>query len=114
MRWARAGFVVGIPLVVILFGLRLWWAPGTEPDRNSDLGASIVGGGIVAFIVLSLDQVLSRGQERNLLRLQLSTGNSFKGIDLSNQDLSEFYLPRKNLPRRKPCRSRLERDDPFR
>jgi len=97
MSWARVGFVVGIPLVVILLGLYLWWPPCLPPDRSSDLGANVVGGGIVAFVVLSLDQVLSRRQERNLLRLQLSTGDHFEGIDLSNQDLSGFYLPRKNF-----------------
>jgi hypothetical protein len=93
----RTGFVIGLPLVVILVGLLLWWPPGSEPNPNSDLGTSIVGGGIVAFVVLYLDQVLSRRQERNLLRLQLSTGERFEGIDLSNHDLSEFYLPRKNF-----------------
>ena len=94
---ARIGFVFGLPLAVILFGLLLWWPPGPEPDRYSDLGASIVGGGIVAFVVLYLDQVLSRRQERNLLRLQLSTGDRFGGVDLSNQDLSGFYLPQKDF-----------------
>jgi Pentapeptide repeats (8 copies) len=97
MSRARVGFVFGLPLVVILVGLVLWWPPSPEPDRNSDLGASIVGGGIVAFVVLYLDQVLSRRQEKNLLRLQLSTGTQFEGVDLSNQDLSGFYLPSKNF-----------------
>src|SRR5215203_1610602 len=97
MSTARIGLVVGLPFVVVLVGLVLWWPPGPEPDRSSDLGASIVGGGIVAFIVLYLDQRLSQRQERNLLRLQLSTGDRFVGVDLSNQDLSGFYLPHKDF-----------------
>jgi hypothetical protein len=97
MSWAKVGFVVGIPLGVILVGLLLWWPPCPEPDRNSDLSASIVGGGIVAFVVLYLDQVLSQRQEKNLLRLQLSTGGDLQRIDLRDQDLSGFYLPGKDF-----------------
>ena len=96
MNWRR-GFVVGVPLIVILIGLYLWWPPCLAPDRSSDLGANVVGGGIVAFVVLYLDQVLSRRQERNLLRLQLSTGSDFQRIDLRDQDLSGFYLPGKDF-----------------
>ena len=97
MSRVRVGFVFGLPLVVILVGLLLWWPPCPEPDRNSDLGASIVGGGIVAFVVLYLDQVLTRRQEKSILRLQLSTDDRFQGTDLSNQDLSGFYLPQKDF-----------------
>jgi hypothetical protein len=86
--------VFGIPLLVILLGLWLWWPPHLHPNRSSDLGSDVVGGGIVAFIVLYLEQVLSQRQERNILRLQLSTGDIFDGVDLSNQNLSGFYLPR--------------------
>jgi Pentapeptide repeats (8 copies) len=89
--------VYGIPLVVILLGLWLWWPPDPEPDRLSDLGSTLVGGGIVAFVVFSLDQMLARRQERNLTRQQLAQAGPFEGIDLSNQDLSGLYLGYKNL-----------------
>jgi hypothetical protein len=97
VSWAMVGFVVGLPLVVILVGLLLWWPPCPEPDRSSDLGSSIVGGGIVAFVVLYLDQVLSQRQEKNILRLQLCSSQVFEGIDLSHQDLSGLHLPNRNF-----------------
>jgi hypothetical protein len=46
MTWTwRRGFVFGVPLVVIVLGLYLWWPPYLEPDRSSDLGSTVVGGG---------------------------------------------------------------------
>jgi len=96
VNWRR-GFVVGVPLIVILLGLYLWWPPGLAPDRSSDLGANVVGGGIVAFVVLYLDQVLSQRQEKNLLRLQLSAEGDLQRIDLRDQDLSGFYLRGKDF-----------------
>ena len=96
MNWRRV-LVFVIPFVVILLGLYLWWPWYLMPDRRSDLGATLVGGGIVAFVVLYLEQVLSQRQDRNILRLQLSTAKNFDGVDLSNQDLSGFYLPGKSF-----------------
>jgi len=96
MNWRRA-LVLMIPFLVVLLGLWLWWPWYLMPDRRSDLGATLVGGGIVAFAVLYLEQVLSQRQEKNILRLQLSTGTNFEGVDLSNQDLSGFYLPGKSF-----------------
>lgn len=82
-----------LPLVVIGVGLWLWWPPYLAPDRSSDLGANMVGGGIVASVVLYLDQILTQRQEKNLTRLQLgSEGGHLPGIDLSNEDLAGFHL----------------------
>jgi Pentapeptide repeats (8 copies) len=102
MSWTRLFVVIGLPLAIIALGVYLWWPPCLgppclEPDRRSDLGATVVGGGIVALVVLYLDQVLSLRQERNILRLQLSSGSHFERIDLRNQDLSGFYLPSKDF-----------------
>lgn len=93
MRWA----VFLLPAAILAVGLYAWWPPGAPPNRCSDLGAALIGGAVVAFSVLYLEQQLSRVSERRTLQLQLGTDTAFPGIDLSGRDLSGFYLPGRNF-----------------
>jgi Pentapeptide repeats (8 copies) len=97
VKWWRKIFLFGVPLGIVVLGVFLWWPPDHKPNRLSDLGSTVVGGGIVAFVVFSLDQMLARRQERNLTRQQLAQPAPLEGIDLSKQDLSGLFLGHKNL-----------------
>ncbi len=89
--------VVALPTLVIGVGLWLWWGPNNDPSRNSDLGAALVGGAVVAFVVLAIQQMLSDVTERRSLQITLSMQPSLKDIDLSKRNMTGFYLPRKDL-----------------
>jgi uncharacterized protein YjbI with pentapeptide repeats len=89
--------VLLIPVIVLASGLYMWWPPGAPPNRHSDLGTALIGGAIVAFSVLYLEQQFSRNYERRNLQLQLGTRTDFPGIDLSDRDLSGFYLTGKDF-----------------
>ncbi len=96
MRW---GALVVLLAVVVVFGIGfcLWWPPGEEPNRSSDLGTALMGGGIVGLVLLFLERHLSRGAERRDLQLQLGLTDELPGVHLSRRNLSSFYLPGKDL-----------------
>ncbi len=94
MRWVVPTIAIGAVLAV---GLWLWWPPGAEPDRCSDLGTALIGGAVVAGAVLYLERQFSRAAERRDLRLQLGMQKDLSGIELRMRDLSGFNLVRKNL-----------------
>jgi hypothetical protein len=89
--------VVALPTFVIAVGIWLWWGPNNDPRRNSDLGAALVGGAVVAFVVLAIQQMLSDATERRSLQITLSMQNPLRDIDLSKRDMTGFYLPGKDL-----------------
>jgi uncharacterized protein YjbI with pentapeptide repeats len=75
----------------------LWWPPGASPDRYSELGTALIGGGVVALAILLLEQALAERQQKRGIQLQLGLADDFRGIDLSGVDLSGAYLANKNL-----------------
>ena len=79
--------VVALPTFVIAVGMWLWLGPNNNPSRNSDLGAALVGGAVVAFVVLAIQQMLSDATERRSLQITLSMQNALKDIDLSKSRL---------------------------
>jgi hypothetical protein len=84
-------------VVVLVAGLLLWWPPGSPPNRYSELGTALIGGGIVATAILVLEQSLSQRQQKRDLQLQLGLRDDFRGIDLRGVDLSGSYLAGKNF-----------------
>lgn len=93
LRWGT----ILVPLSILLVGAVLWWPPTSAPNRYSDLGTALIGGGIVSFTVLYMQQQFSRSYEKRDLQLQLGAGTSFPGIDLGGRDLSRFYLAGKDF-----------------
>jgi hypothetical protein len=93
------GWILPLLIILIVFGVGLWlWCPSNRaPDRYSDLGTTIIGGGVIVFGGLFLERRLSRAAERRDLQLQLGLQNNLVGIDLNRRDLSGFYLSGKDL-----------------
>jgi hypothetical protein len=93
-RWVLSVFA---GLAVFGIGAVLWWPPCAPPDRYSDLGTAIIGGGVIALAVLVLEQrYAAEADERDLL-LTLGLGQSFVGMDLRGRDLSRAYLAGKDF-----------------
>jgi hypothetical protein len=95
----RSVLLVLIIFFFVLFGLGglLWWPPCALPDRSSELGTALIGGGIVALAVLVLERSLTKEANRRDLLLQLGLGRDMRGIDLSGRNLSGFHLPTKDF-----------------
>jgi len=91
-RWVLLPFAA-----LVVFGGVLWWPPDTPPDRYSDLGTAIVGGGVIALAVLFLEQRHAAEADRREVLLTLGLGESFVGIDLRHRDLSGSYLAGKDF-----------------
>jgi hypothetical protein len=94
---SRWGLLALIVLVLFAPGFLLWLPPCAPPDRSSDLGTALIGGGVVAIAVLLLERSFAKETARRDLLLQLSQAEELRGIDLSGEDLSDFYLPQKVL-----------------
>src|SRR5215217_7160450 len=94
MRWAIPTILIS---AVFAVGGVLWWPPEEPPDRCSDLGTALMGGAVVAFAALYLEQRFSRAAENRDLRLQIGLEDSLAGIDLSCRNLSGFHLAGKDL-----------------
>jgi uncharacterized protein YjbI with pentapeptide repeats len=94
MRWIVPSSAI---IAVLALGVWLWWPPGADADRSSELGATLIGGAVVAIAVLYLERQVSSEAERRELRLQLGLQNSLAGIDLRNRDLSGFHLAGKDF-----------------
>jgi uncharacterized protein YjbI with pentapeptide repeats len=103
--------VFGVALLAVLIapGLFLWLPRRSDAGSRADLGASLLGGAVVAFSVLVVEVVVlnrvhgaqaesDRRAQRAALQLQLSLQNDFPGLDVAERDLSGFYLQRKQLP----------------
>ncbi len=73
------------------------WPLDASSTRGSDLVTALVGGSIVAAVVLFLERRYAKEADKRDLRLMLGTGDSFVGIDLRSQDLSGFYLAGKDF-----------------
>jgi hypothetical protein len=98
MRW---GLPASVIIVVLLLGVFLWWPPDDPPDRNSDLGAALMGGamsgGLIALTVVFLERRFAAEADERNLQLTLGMGDRFVGIDLRGRDLSGFYLTGKDF-----------------
>lgn len=111
--WPQAPlFIAVLVSVVLLAGLLLWGRHRHEPGAASGLGASLLGGVLVAvtvFVVqasfevqrqVTLDREArerAAAEARQSLRFSLGAQQDFTGIDLAGQDLSGFYLRGKNF-----------------
>jgi hypothetical protein len=91
------GFAMFAILLVFAAGTLLWWPPSAPPDRQSDLGTALVGGGVIALAALFLEQRYAVEADRRDLLLTLGLGHRFVGIDLQGRDLSRAYLVDKDL-----------------
>lgn len=112
---ARVGAAFGFALVVVLVGAGfVLWVPqaGGTPTADTDLGTALMGGGIVAFAVLFVQQrfateaetiELARQQRDDRLRAReqaqwlCAMREDLTGVDFSGRDLSGVYLRRKRL-----------------
>src|SRR4051794_28421068 len=93
-RWI---FMLFFIIVIIAVSAWLWWPPWATPNRYSDLGTAMLGGAVVAFAILLLQERSAQAAEKRDLQLQLGLADSFPGIDLKHRNLSGFYLPSKDL-----------------
>lgn len=91
------GYLWVVPLFILAAGVYVWWPPEDQPDRYSELGAAMIGGSVVAFAVLALEQRYAKESEKRSLQIMLGAEETLAGIDLSNRDLSGFYLPNKDF-----------------
>jgi hypothetical protein len=91
--------VLLVLIIFVLFGLGvlLWWPPHALPDRSSDLGTALIGGGVVALVVLVLERSFAKEAERRDLLLQVGLVDELRGINLNGRDLSGFLLTGKTL-----------------
>lgn len=105
--------VVGVLMLTHVFAF------GLDSGIANELGAELIGGGVIGLALLGAEigfgfqlqrleterermmetdrQAREQHAERESLRLQLGTSNEFPGIDLQDKDLSGFYLPGRNL-----------------
>jgi len=113
-RRGRIELAILLALAVVLLavllvpGLLLWLPSRDEVGSRANLGASLLGGAVVAFSVMAVELLAlwrihrtedanQRRADRAALQLQLSLQEDFSGVDLSGRDLSSFYLRRKEL-----------------
>ena len=100
-----AAAIVSVGLLVA--GVALWlWRP--RETRADDVGLALLSGAVIALVVFGAqvgiearirdaDQA-ARDEEKQALRLSLSSSRSLEGIDLSDRsDLQGIYLGRKRL-----------------
>jgi uncharacterized protein YjbI with pentapeptide repeats len=97
-----------LPLVVSGIGLWLWWPSRGELAHRSELGATILGGAVVAFVVAFVqlrserrlrdrERLFQRFQEDQSFRITVGLQHNLSGIDLHGRDLSGFFLRGKIL-----------------
>jgi Pentapeptide repeats (8 copies) len=106
-------------LALVTGGFYLWWPPGGQPNRSSDLGAALVSGSVVALALFFLEtQANRRSEKANRQDLQLTANrqDDLTGIDLSGSNLAGFLLREKDLTRANLRRAvlrqaQLERSD---
>jgi hypothetical protein len=93
-------FILGMFLLPKSIGS---WHLGMSTDVRSNLAVGLIGGAIIGGAVLGGEVAFGRqlakaehkraaDSERDALRIQLSMGQKFPGIDLGGKDLSGFYL----------------------
>jgi hypothetical protein len=98
-------FILGVSLLPKSIGsLHL----GMSTDVRSNLAAGLISGAIISAAFLGGEVAFGRqlakadhkraaDSEREALRIQLSMGLKFPGIDLGGKDLSGFYLADRNF-----------------
>jgi uncharacterized protein YjbI with pentapeptide repeats/endonuclease YncB( thermonuclease family) len=89
---------------IALIGLALWWADSTTAKDSgsrewSDLGRSLLVGGLIAFAVWLIGNFQREDEQRHSLQLSLGQQQQLPDIDLRNENLSEFDLAGKDLSR---------------
>lgn len=112
---ARATLIVAVLVSVGLVALGLiLWSPhsGGASDADSDLGAALIGAAVVPFALFLLEHRFNSiaekretleaarrhaAAERNHAQTITASNDELPGIDLSDRDLSGFYLRKKNL-----------------
>jgi len=89
-----------VPIIILVFGVVLWWPPEWSPTRKSDLGAALVSGALVSMAVLFIERRQQRESEKRNMQLSLSTQQELEHMDLSNHDLRWVsFLRGRNLSR---------------
>ena len=75
------GWLLPMLIILVVFGvgLALWLPPNHTPDRYSDLGTAIIGGGVVVLAALLFERRLSRAAERRDLHVQLGLQDEEEG-----------------------------------
>jgi uncharacterized protein YjbI with pentapeptide repeats len=93
-----------LPAAVLTIGALLWiWgfsAAGLGQNDAGDitnLGAGILGGGLVAFAVVWTESRVSARQDKFLTTFQISMQSDLAGIDLTDADLTQAHLSGKIL-----------------
>jgi hypothetical protein len=68
----KRSVLLGLILLVLFApGVLFWWPPCAPPDRSSELGTTLIGGGVVALAILVLERLFTKEVERRDLLLQL-------------------------------------------
>jgi len=79
-------------------GWVLWALGDRNHDGRTELGASILGGAVVAFSVVIIEVFAARRADRRELFLMLNFQQDHPGIDLHGWNLADFRLRRKQMP----------------
>jgi uncharacterized protein YjbI with pentapeptide repeats len=99
--WVRQRLLLSLGVLaviaVIAIGSLLLRPLCAPPDRGSDLGTALVGGGVIAFAVLVLERQYAKRADKRDLQQMLGTGDNFVGIDLRGRDLRGSYLVGKDF-----------------
>jgi hypothetical protein len=96
-----------VPLILLSFGFGLMAAAVVLPDRYTEVdsafleaGGTLVAGGFalaVVWLTLKLTPRNEARKKKRSLQVELGAAQEFPGIDLSNPDLSGFFLTGKNF-----------------
>jgi hypothetical protein len=93
-------------LILLSFGFGLMAAAVVLPDRYTEFdsaflevgGALLAGGFALAVVWLTLKLTArNEARKKRSLQVELGAAQEFPGIDLSNPDLSGFFLTGKNF-----------------
>jgi uncharacterized protein YjbI with pentapeptide repeats/endonuclease YncB( thermonuclease family) len=87
----------GLYGVVVALGAYLALRTQTPQEKVSDAGRGVVVAILLALVANSISHREAVRNARNSLRLTLSSGNTFTGIDLRRRDLRDAYIGGKHL-----------------
>lgn len=87
-----------ILIILLVVGAAFWFRDGGPPaNRYSELGAGVLGGAVVAGVVLYAERVFARESEKRSNRITFCLNPDLSNLTLEGGDLSNFHLPDKNL-----------------
>ncbi|GAA1019556.1 hypothetical protein GCM10009556_079600 [Acrocarpospora pleiomorpha] len=78
-------------------GALLWAQDASSKASRSNLGAAIIGGGVIAFVIFAQQDAADQGREEQAVLNALRTQQDLTGADLRGRDLSAMSLRGRQL-----------------